>query len=263
MKCQIKRRGDYMKLWIMSDLHQEFQKKQWMPKAVPEHDALILAGDTLCGVENAAKYALKLTKKPIVQICGNHEFYQHDFTEELKKLPKLSALRNNYYFVENHIIILNNIRFICASLWTNFCFFGTNFQNSAMQLADKGMNDYRLIKNNGRRLQPSDTLKQHEKSLSFITSELAIPFEGKTVIVTHHAPHKCSLATEGYVDDLMTPAYLSDLSPLIEATQPDLWIHGHIHQHFDYFVGKTRIITNPRGYEKQTDRFNPSLIVEV
>jgi len=30
--------------------------------------------------------------------------------------------------------------------------------------------------------------------------------------------------------------------------QPRLWIHGHTHESFDYKIGKTRVVCNPRGY---------------
>ena len=30
--------------------------------------------------------------------------------------------------------------------------------------------------------------------------------------------------------------------------QADLWLHGHVHDSFDYRVGRCRVICNPRGY---------------
>jgi hypothetical protein len=47
----------------------------------------------------------------------------------------------------------------------------------------------------------------------------------------------------------------------------DLWVHGHTHSSFDYKLGKTRIICNPRGYPgtfgDMGNDFNPNLIVEI
>jgi len=28
----------------------------------------------------------------------------------------------------------------------------------------------------------------------------------------------------------------------------DLWIHGHVHNSFDYMVGSTRVVVNPGSY---------------
>jgi hypothetical protein len=40
--------------------------------------------------------------------------------------------------------------------------------------------------------------------------------------------------------------------------QIKLWTHGHTHDPFDYMVGKTRVVCNPRGYaghDPQADLF--------
>ena len=44
-----------------------------------------------------------------------------------------------------------------------------------------------------------------------------------------------------------------------------LWIHGHTHESFDYEIGKTRVICNPRGYApiEINKEFKPDFNVEV
>jgi len=37
---------------------------------------------------------------------------------------------------------------------------------------------------------------------------------------------------------------------IIDRYQSDLWVYGHTHQPNDQTFGKTRIISNPRGYPK-------------
>jgi Icc-related predicted phosphoesterase len=61
------------------------------------------------------------------------------------------------------------------------------------------------------------------------------------------------------------PGYASHLDRFIEVMQPELWVHGHIHDFKDYEIGNTRIVANPRGYhsEGQQTGFNPNLIIEV
>ena len=30
---------------------------------------------------------------------------------------------------------------------------------------------------------------------------------------------------------------------------PDLWVHGHTHDSFDYVLGWTQVVVNPYGYQ--------------
>ena len=82
------------------------------------------------------------------------------------------------------------------------------------------------------------------------------------MVVTHHAPHPGSLHPR-YADDMLSAAFVSDLSSIIEAGQPALWVHGHVHTSFDYRVGATRVLCNPHGYGAENPDFEPSLVVEV
>lgn len=65
--------------------------------------------------------------------------------------------------------------------------------------------------------------------------------------MTHHGPHLKSIH-QRYAGSLLNAAFVSDLSSLVE--QADLWIHGHVHDSFDYRVGKARVVANPRGYPR-------------
>jgi hypothetical protein len=54
------------------------------------------------------------------------------------------------------------------------------------------------------------------------------------------------------------------MDSFISAFQPDLWIHGHVHDSFDYQIGRTRIVCNPRGYEAHANpNFLPALLCRV
>ena len=47
----------------------------------------------------------------------------------------------------------------------------------------------------------------------------------------------------------MNGGYHSDLSEfMFSHPQIKLWTHGHTHQKYDYMVGETRVVCNPRGY---------------
>jgi hypothetical protein len=69
-----------------------------------------------------------------------------------------------------------------------------------------------------------------------------------------------------YASDLTSAAYASNLDHLVE--RADVWIHGHMHNSFDYRIGKCRVVCNPLGYRDRSgaaenEHFDPNFIVEV
>ena len=53
----------------------------------------------------------------------------------------------------------------------------------------------------------------------------------------------------------MNGAYSSRLDQFIlDNPQIKLWTHGHTHEEFDYMIGSTRVVCNPRGYINYEDR---------
>lgn len=114
----------------------------------------------------------------------------------------------------------------------------------------------------GLPFRPEEACSLHLSSCRFIEGVLARPHDGPTVVVSHHAPHPGSVA-QRYRGDPLTPAFVSDLSDLMARGRPDLWVHGHTHTSFDYRVGPTRVVCNPRGFPGENDVFDPGLVVEV
>lgn len=98
------------------------------------------------------------------------------------------------------------------------------------------------------------------RTRAFLDAELPRPHDGPTVVVTHHAPHPGSLpdrhAHLAWCDD-------SDLTGLIDERGPDLWVHGHVHRHVDYRIGRTRVVCNAHGYVEERTDFMPDLVVEA
>ena len=61
-----------------------------------------------------------------------------------------------------------------------------------------------------RRLAPMDTLLIHRRHRAWLRRKLAEPCDGRTVVVTHHAPHRGSLSAR-YADDWASGAFVSEL----------------------------------------------------
>ena len=257
-----------MKAQILSDLHVDVYPIKPVTIA-SEVEVVVVVGDTCEGVLKAFEHLRKLVPMhiPIVMVLGNHEYYRRFIPNELA-VARAEASAYNIYPIENDAVTLGKgagVRFVGATLWTDYRIFGEQRQAASMNACATGMNDHRLIgwqKQPWKRFRPQEAVLLHEQSKSFIAETLATPFAGPTVVVSHHAVHWNSILPQ-FRSDPLTPAFLSDQSDLIEAYQPALWVHGHVHNSSDYYVGQTRIVCNPHGYGSENPNFNGALVVEL
>jgi Icc-related predicted phosphoesterase len=254
-----------MRLQVFSDFHADVVPPRQITVA-PDIDAVVVAGDVCEGAERSFAWLRRIVPMqiPIVVVLGNHEFYRRCWGDELAHARVVAPLYG-VHLLENDTVVLGNVRFIGASLWTDYALFGEHNLPRAMLAAANGLNDHKRIKwskEPWRRFRPQEALLLHKRSRAIIETTLARPFDGATVAVTHHAPHPNSIHSR-YKLDLLSAAYVSDLAAPIEAGRPHLWVHGHVHQSFDYLVGATRVICNPHGYGKENLRFDPALAVEI
>lgn len=137
-----------------------------------------------------------------------------------------------------------------------------------MRTAEADMVDYkriRLASKGYRKLRAADTAQFHAMHRSWLTERLAEPFDGKTVVITHMALSMRSVAEE-YPGDPASAAFASRLDDLV--SQTDVWAHGHMHDSFDYHIGKCRVVCNPCGYMTrgggiENHQFGPNFVVEL
>ncbi|MBS3652190.1 metallophosphoesterase [Pseudaminobacter sp. 19-2017] len=252
-----------MKIWLLSDLHLEYADLQ-QPLAIPDADVCVIAGDLCRAPANGVHWLAKhiAHAMPCVYVAGNHEFYKGSIKESLEDGRSAAAGFPNVHFLENDIVVIGGVRFIGATLWTDYRIEG--HPEVAMFHARERMNDHRQIarqRTPWQRFVPEAAYRMHQQSRLFIDSALkADPI--KTVVVTHHLPHAGSISSR-FQGDFLNAAYASDLSDVIEAGRPALWVHGHTHDSCDYRVGDTRIVCNPRGYDVENIKFDPLLTVRV
>lgn len=257
-----------MKIHIVSDLHFEFGK--W-PRGVDvnsiEADLTVLAGDIdigLAGIE----WALTINR-PVIYVMGNHEFYGQQPMAYLWRKAREKVAGTNVHLLENEEVVIEGIRFLGATLWTDFCITGAERQQFAMDFATNGITDYSCIFHGGDRFTPRKALSLHHESRDFLERRLAESFEGRTVVVTHHAPSALSLAREE-IGTATAASYASALDSLV--AKANLWVHGHTHNRTDYLCygpgicpGPGRVVSNPRGYvgQEPVQAFDPCFVVEV
>lgn len=253
-----------MHIQFFSDLHTEFGPVHLRPH---QADVVVLAGDIGAGSKVLRWIEQQFPDIPVVYVLGNHEFYGSSVEATWEQMR--ARCPAHVHVLENQSVVLNGVRFLGCTLWTDFALFGPYTQLGAMQEAEQQMNDYGQISiraaDGKRKLQPADVLTTHVRSRRWLQAELAQPFSGPSVVVTHHAPHHDSVP-EAHHRDLLSAAYASDLTAL--TGQAQLWIHGHTHNSRDYTHNGTRIVCNPRGYpnwrgEQDNEAFREDWVVAV
>jgi len=262
-----------VRIQLASDLHLEFlERKDPQARLVvpaPGADLLVLAGDIHNGVKGIEAFAY--WPVPVVYLAGNHEFYDHDWESTRQDLRSACA-GTQVTFLDNDSIEFKGVRILGCTLWTDFRL-GESTQAQAMEAVERGLMDYHVIRTASGPLRAQQTLADHERSRSWLEGKLAMPFDGTTVVVTHHGPHQLSIHPR-FAGNALNPGFISDLTPLLR--DADLWLHGHTHDSFDYRIGRCRVVANPAGYilnraaataeqdfKFENGKFDPGLVVDV
>ncbi len=288
-----------MKLLVLSDLHLEFT-----PMAVPaeaDFDVAVLAGDIVCPGSKALAWAQQFSAvqraRAVLLVPGNHEYYDCVMTDELAAMRRGAEHAANppVHVLDRDAVVIGGVRFLGCTLWTDFALRidtttgPVSDVNRGIAAARRTMVDYRTISvrddesapdgpdvpdvpdvpnpATARKLTPEDTLVLHRAQRAWLQQALAEPFDGPTVVITHHGPHRGSLAPR-FAADWVSTAFINELPPSFFEV-PVLWIHGHTHASFDYRVGGCRVLCNPRGYQlgrrvvPENPRFDASLVLEI
>jgi len=229
--------------------------------------------------------------KHVVYISGNHEHYHGDFAETFKIFRERLGYLTKLHILDKESVLINDVMFIGGTLWTDMNKedgitlmhmkgmmndFRT-IKNSNRMVSRKVMkykkdengqyvseikNGVNVMIEEGFKFEesistfsPEDAVEDHKKMLGYLKVMLEGKHDQKFVVVGHHAPTKLSTHPR-YADELiMNGGYSSDLSEFIlDHPQIKLWTHGHTHEEFDYLIGTTRIVCNPRGYINYEDR---------
>ncbi len=253
-----------MRLWVVSDLHIEFRRKAGLPPPVPPAaaDVLVLAGDIDVGTEGLTWAKETLRDRPVVYVHGNHEYYRHDWYRLVDRARDYTE-GSHVRFLENAACEIDGVRFVGATLWTDFHLFGDEREGEAIAACRTVLYDFRKIDG----LTPDMWKLRHAQSRAFLEDELVGRDNTRTVVVTHHLPSWKSVS-QRYANDVTSAGFATDLAALIGETQPALWIHGHAHDSFDYNIGRTRVVCNPAGYPMPDGRlenaaFRPGLLVDL
>lgn len=269
-----------MKIAICSDLHLEFGPITL--ENAQGADVLVLSGDILVNndldVWNEQQADTGFARRRsvmfhtffqecaeafphVIYIAGNHEHYHGDYKSTYADLKAKLSYLPNVHVLDKEFVTIDGITFIGGTLWTDMN------KEDALTLyhMTSMMNDFRIVKNSKRevhfkdpegkfhsrvaKLSPEDVVEDHKAMLEFIRHVIEGKFDEKFVVCGHHAPSKLSTHPRYKDETIMNGGYSSDLSDfIIDHPQIKLWTHGHTHELFDYVLGETRIVCNPRGY---------------
>jgi len=249
-----------MRLHVLSDIHLECAS--FAPPATSA-DLVILAGDIGIGVIGI-EWAKEYFDLPVLFVPGNHEYHDPSYSMAEHMMEVQQACEgSNVMLMDNKVAIIEGVRFIGTTLWTDL----KNFESVLYCDADRIITDYEMNHDVGELMNFNLSFAQvlFEKNIAWLQSLLAQSFDGETVVVTHHAPSLKSTHPD-YKGNEWNPCFVSDLEKLMDGV--DLWVHGHTHSSFDYQTCTTRVVCNPRGYPSElggweNQEFNPSKVISI
>ena len=221
--------------------------------------------------------------KDVIYVMGNHEHYHGDFSKSAKILRNVLKDFPNIHLLDKESKTIDDVTFVGGTLWTDM----NKEDPNTLEIIRRKMNDFRLVDNSDRVVNyktfepldkpvgmtdqewlakptqdrnkvvfrtrtalfsPEDAVEEHKSLLKFI-DEATTDKSKKYVVVGHHAPSKQSVKPRYVRDVYVNGGYSSDLSEFIlDRPQIKMWTHGHTHDKFDYMIGTTRVVCNPRGY---------------
>ena len=266
-----------MKIAVCSDIHLEFGPIEL--ENTDNADVLILSGD-ICvakdlphsdskkGVIARDFFRMCALRFPhVIYVMGNHEHYNGDFAKSAKIIKDELAQYANAHLLDKETKVIGDVLFIGGTLWTDM----NKEDGITLYHMKTMMNDFMCINNGNRttyyrdeagnsysrvaRFTPDDAVEDHKLMLNYLKLMVPGDKDQKVVVVGHHAPSKASTHPRYAKEQIMNGGYSSDLSEFIlDRPQIKLWTHGHTHEEFDYMIGSTRIVCNPRGYINYEDR---------
>lgn len=233
----------------------------------------------------------------VIYVAGNHEHYHGDFKYTLHNLKEKLHPFKNLYILDKETLYVDDVCFVGSTLWTDM----NKRDPLTLHAIGSMMNDFRCVKNSNRevfrnvplykkdeagnyikdengnliqdgmkkkgepaRFSPEDAADENEKCFGFIKH--VVSENDKVVVVGHHTPSQKSMHPRYAYDNLMNGGYHNSYEEYImDHPQIVLWTHGHTHERYDYMIGDTRVVCNPRGYighEQIADEFELK-VVEV
>ena len=268
-----------MKIALVSDVHLEFGDLEFDNDQGA--DVLILGGDICVASDMTPRDPNNIMDEEyrsnrfhaffqrcserfphVIFIVGNHEHYHGDFTKTVPHFRNVLGYLPNLHILEKETWVLDDVTFIGGTLWTDM----NRRDVRTLHEISRMMNDFRCVDHSakladqrgwGGRFTTTDAANDHDAMVEYIRLMIEGKWDQKFVVVGHHAPSRLSTHPRYAHEAIMNGGYSSELDGFIQDhPQIKLWTHGHTHEDFDYCIGSTRILCNPRGYINYEERAN-------
>ena len=288
-----------MNIQLLSDLHLE-SHPHFSAQPLAGADVLVLAGDIGSYQQDSALTRLAVPDfglarfsprpvheggaawpTPVIFVPGNHEYDALEFDQAHQRLRQ-ACERWGLIWLEQESVVLQGVRFVGCTLWSDFDGLSSAPGTTANDLAaaapgalaeqlkarDKAFRaaNFYLRKNHslqgGAPLLAEQLRERALESQRWLRQALAAGFDGPTVAVTHFAPSLLS-ADPRYGLTPGTAGFCNALDDLLPAAK--LWLHGHLHCAQDYVSRGCRVVANPLGYARKGEQKNyrPELLIAV
>jgi Icc-related predicted phosphoesterase len=242
-----------MVIQYASDLHYDFHhNRQFLTQEPirPVGDVLVMAGDIMRikDTDTFREFLDYLSKnwETVIWVPGNHEFYHDDLSDY--DHPFHIRVRHNVHLISEKSLVINDIEFICATLWSKI-------SPQYAPLINYSLADFKAIQYNYKPLSTDRFNTIHSRQLAFIKDRLSQNLKQikARVVVTHHVPTLTNYPA-AYLNSPINEAFASDQDELIMRYQPEFWIYGHHHKNTPSFkLGQTHLLTNQLGYVQQNE----------
>lgn len=248
-----------MQLQIASDLHLEFPENRNYMALNPlqaKGNILLLAGDIipLKDIDRHGDFFSLLADsyEHTYWVPGNHEYYYFDIANRSGAFRE--SIRSNVTLLNNSTIELKKVKIHFTTLWSKISKYKARY-------IERGMMDFRVIKDEGRWFSVEKYNEMHSDSIVFLETALKVRGDNgnedvRNIVVSHHVPTFQHYPRQ-YLDSVLNEAFATDLDALIEDSVADYWIYGHHHDATPEFdIGKTKLLTNQLGYVHQDEHSN-------
>lgn len=260
-----------MKIKLISDIHLEF-----CDFSVPYsgEDLLIIAGDVCPKIDSTLNLIIEYIQKlpvdstdesehkiKVLLVLGNHDYYHNTIydTNDAYSHVNIPGLR----ILQDESVVINGYRFFGATMWTDL----NKRDKITMMHCYSRINDFTVICDYG----PRDFCDIHEKSKQALEAVLETSQE-KVVVITHHLPTYACIDKKYHAEKHINYAFCStDLDDLVKHEKIIAWTFGHTHGSFDFYIDKTRVLCNPRGYVRkfknytsyENEKFDENFVFEI
>lgn len=256
-----------LKVAVVSDLHLDVSFSLPSPQIPDDVDVVLIAGDVASATATVSsnrtgKY-MRGVKRPTLVIAGNHDYYLQSIDDDraIKEAIEVSPLVR---YLHKDVYDLEHFRIMGVPLWASLDWSEVNYTpETTCHILPHAVSCGHHI----RTEKPfvDEVKRLYHDQLSWLREAVQKTVDdGKTpVALTHFAPSIHSLAYK-YKGNPINPYFVNNLpddDPLFQ--QVAFWAHGHTHTSFDYVVGRTRVICNPRGYHSENREYDSALTLTI